>query len=125
MTRKSSSFHPQNQFHHTPHGKDSLSEIKWGRKSTSSNFQSGYQNHTRCPERELLKKSIQMVNHKIKTISTAFPLWEISFVMFHGFLYIFISILTQNDPFLRCEFLAIVQRGDSIFYKCFAAKHYL
>ena len=125
MTEKSSNFHLQNQFHSTSHGKHSLSEIKWDRKSTNSNFQSNLKNHHHCTERELLKKSFQMVNQANKTISKAFPLWEISFVISHGFLHIFVSIWAQNDPFLRCEFLTIVQRGNSIFYQCFVTKQYL
>ena len=125
MTEKSSRSHLQNQFYNTSHAKVCVSGMKCVSKSTNSYFQSGCQNHPHCPERQLLKKSFQMMNHGIKTISTAFPLWEISFVMSHDFLYVFMSFWTQNDPFLRYEFLAIVQRGNSIFYQCFATKQHL
>ena len=91
-------------------------------KSRITNFPSTTQNHHCCPKRELPRKSIEMVNHLFYSISTAFPDREISFVRSLCYFHVFDSFLTQNRLFLRCEYIAIVQRGISIFLNFFVIK---
>ena len=115
----------QNQFQNIPTNEFSSDVVKCRSESTKSILQFVTQNHPRCPKRELPKNSIQLVNHGVKTISIAFPQWEISFVGSRLYFQVFMCFWTQNDLFLRCEYIAIVQRIVSIFAKCFVAKQYL
>ena len=91
-------------------------------KSSTTNFFSSTQNHHCCPKGELTKNSIKMVNHVFYANSTAFPLWEISFVRSLHYFYVFMSFWMKNQLFLRCEYIAIVQRGISVFLHFFNMK---
>ena len=122
MTKMISSYGVHNKFRNTPTPQFPSNNSKCLIKSTATNFLSAIQNHPRCPKRELLKKSIEMVNHVFYANSTAFPLWEISFVRSLQYFYVFRSFLTQNSLFLRCEYIAIVQRGILIFLHFFVMK---
>ena len=84
-------------------------------KINSLEFAIWYPKSPHCPEKELLKKTFQVVNHVFETISTPFPLWEISFVSSYCYFHLFLSFWTQNDPFLRCDFVAIVRGAIQFF----------
>ena len=122
MTKMISSYVTHNQFRNTPTPQFPFPNSKFVKNPTATNFSSIIQNHHRCPKRELFKKCIEMVNHAFYTNSTAFPLWEISFVRSLQYFYVFRSFLTQNSLFLRCEYIAIVQRGILIFLHFFVMK---
>ena len=125
MTTIVSSYVTQSQFINQPTLKTSFIDFTCLQQSTNLNFQITTKYHPHCPKRILVKDSIKMVNHACNTISIPFPLWEISFVRSCRYFCIFMSFWTQNDPFLRCEYLAIVQRGNSIFWQFFFIKQYL
>ena len=122
MTKMISRYVTHNQFTNTLTPQFPLANLKCLKKPPATNLQSSIQNHPRCPKRELFKKSIEMVNHLFYTNSTAFPLWEISFVRSLQYFDVFMSFLTQNSLFLRCEYIAIVQRGILIFLNFFVMK---
>ena len=122
MTQMISSYVTHNQCSNTPTPQFPFSNSKFVKTRITTNFQSTTQNHPSCPKRELVKKSIEIVNHVFYTNSTAFPLWEISSVRSLQYFYVFMSFLVKNSLFLRYEYIAIVQRGILIFLNFFAMK---
>ena len=112
----------QNGIINTTSHKRACIGLKSVTQSTITNFHSTTQNHPRCPKRELPRKSIQTVNQVFYSISTAFPHREMSFVRSLHYFHVFTSFWTQNRLFLRCEYIAIVQRGILIFSYFFVIK---